>query len=605
MNGEMSPQTRQHLLDLFSSDAWVSKDGVIQLSNDFLKDRFRDLRAWDDPTGHAFWELFDGNNATLARKAYDDWRASGQMTVHFGVTGPDLTQSTGTTEVHLFHMGPFEMGVMVDPSSVSGVERVRNLDTYMRVFQSYMREAKIGMIIFEEVAPSVDIIKQMNQEAADILEQPLTALIGRNVIELITSEEQEQKVSLFEQRRQGKQDLPYIEARVITGKGETITVEAVLGDITWYGRPAGFVMFKDVTERSLMFAELRRYAQAFELLQDTVVLADGSFNILYVNPAGLERSGYSIDEVVGKYVGVFGGMGKDDKVADELMRKLIHDGSWQGEVKAFRRDGTDYPVDIVVTFQRDPEGHPQMVTVVSRDISTRKASERSLRRARERAEFFTDLMSHDINNYIQGIMGRLELLSKSDLSQEQVRHVNRAIEQALKTSDLTARVRKISQAQHAGALLPIDLIAVVNEALEDLRLKWKDRAYTVRGTYPPARAVVLADELLKDLVINILDNAIKHSPQASDIEVRAKTRTEGRRTLWRLEVADHGPGIPDAQKDEVFFRFVRKGSAEGSGLGLSLVMALTERYNGRVWIEDRVPGEHSLGTRVVLELPAA
>ncbi len=182
---------------------------------------------------------------------------------------------------------------------------------------------------------------------------------------------------------------------------------------------------------------------------------------------------------------------------------------------------------------------------------------------------------------------------------------NAATEQALKTSDLTARVRKISQAQHGGELMPIDLVVVLNEALEDLKLKWKDRQYDVRISHRSAKVMVLADGFIKDLVINILDNAIKHSPQPSSIEISTKTRMEGRRMLWRLEVADQGQGIPDAEKDEVFYRFVRKGASGGSGLGLSLVMALSERYNGRVWIEDRVPGDRTLGTRVVVEMPVA
>jgi two-component system sensor histidine kinase MprB len=71
-------------------------------------------------------------------------------------------------------------------------------------------------------------------------------------------------------------------------------------------------------------------------------------------------------------------------------------------------------------------------------------------------------------------------------------------------------------------------------------------------------------------------------------------------------VADHGPGIPDEDKTSIFFRFVRKvQDSEGSGLGLSLVLALTDRYQGRVLVEDRVTGDQEKGARFIVELPAA
>ena len=606
MKGALPPESQQLLLDLFASDAWVSEGGNILLSNGFLRDRARDSCGWDDPAGHAFWELFEGQGAEGARSAYDAWRASGTGTGHVLVSGSAITRPMGNAEIHLFNMGPFELGVMFVPHSQSGADRIRKLDTHLRIFQSYISQARIGMVIFEEVAPRVATVRQVNDEAAEIFELSPQELIGRNLLELVRPDEQERNVGLYLSWQRGETDLPFLEVGVTTGSGETLTVEAVLGGITWDGRPAGFVMFRDVTERAVIFAELRRYAQAFELINDTVVLADGNFNVIYVNPAGLERSGHPIDDVVGKFVGVFGAMRPTEQDIDGIKRTLMRDGTWRGERWAQRIDGTEYPVDLVVSLQRDPGGKPQMVTIVSRDISAQKANERSLRRARERAEFFTDLMSHDINNYIQGVLGRLELLATSDLDEGQRAHVRQAMDQATRTSELVARVRAVSQAQHAGALKPVDLRATISECLEDLRLKWRSKPFEVRAAHAPEPATVMADDLLRDLVINLLDNAIKHSPQREPLlEIATRPHREDRTRLWRLEVADHGPGVPDAQKQEVFYRFVRRGSGEGKGLGLSLVMALAERYNGRAWVEDRVPGDHTQGARFVVELPAA
>jgi PAS domain S-box-containing protein len=420
-------------------------------------------------------------------------------------------------------------------------------------------------------------------------------------------EERKDLRGLWKQVMISDADLPFVEMEVIAGGGEAINLEVMLGSMTWKGRPALFAIFRDITERTLMMAELTRYAEAFELLQDTVVLADGSFRIIYVNPAGLKRSGYSLDEVVDRPVDIFGAMRPGEEDTNELRSTFLEKGAWRGERWAVRKDGTEYPVDIIVTLQRDTEGIPQMVTLVSRDISLQKSNELSLMRARERAEFFRDLMSHDINNYIQGVIGRLELLAGTQLTDVQRSHIFQAMEQAKRTSDLVSRVRTISQARHGEELREVDLLSVVGEAIEDLRRKYKDIPFVVSIVPQHERVLVLADDLLKDLVINVLDNAIKHSVQPPGIvEVATRPTWEGRKRIWRLEISDHGPGIPDSDKEEIFFKYVRRGgNPEGSGLGLSLVMAIAERYNGRVWIEDRVPGDHTQGARVVVELPAA
>jgi len=70
-------------------------------------------------------------------------------------------------------------------------------------------------------------------------------------------------------------------------------------------------------------------------------------------------------------------------------------------------------------------------------------------------------------------------------------------------------------------------------------------------------------------------------------------------------VEDNGPGIPDILKARIFNRFERGDTkAHGKGLGLYIVRSLIEDYHGRVWVEDRVPGDHAKGARFVIMIPA-
>ncbi|MFY1643626.1 sensor histidine kinase, partial [Methanoculleus bourgensis] len=71
-----------------------------------------------------------------------------------------------------------------------------------------------------------------------------------------------------------------------------------------------------------------------------------------------------------------------------------------------------------------------------------------------------------------------------------------------------------------------------------------------------------------------------------------------------VSVEDTGPGIPDAEKPLVFEKFRKSGARSGKGIGLYIVHTLVERYGGRVWVEDRVPGRPREGAAFRFTLPA-
>ncbi len=148
----------------------------------------------------------------------------------------------------------------------------------------------------------------------------------------------------------------------------------------------------------------------------------------------------------------------------------------------------------------------------------------------------------------------------------------------------------------------------VDQVLRQVR----DACAKVPGTaatisYSPAASgcPVMADELLYDVFANIVENAIKHARQAPVVDIRlGETDVDGRK-YCQVSIEDNGPGIPDDMKQAVFGRMHRGDTkAKGSGLGLYLVRTLVGSYGGRVWVEDRVPGDRSQGCRFVVLLPA-
>ncbi len=143
----------------------------------------------------------------------------------------------------------------------------------------------------------------------------------------------------------------------------------------------------------------------------------------------------------------------------------------------------------------------------------------------------------------------------------------------------------------------IDLLALVAE--EAARLEGID----VHGT---SQFVDGDPRLLRRLVRNLLENAIRHGETPIEVEVMAgSTESADSGGRWvRCIVADRGPGIPESERDRIFESFYRRAgqaSADGGvGLGLALVRQIADRHHGTIHCEAREGG----GTRFVLELPA-
>jgi PAS domain S-box-containing protein len=596
-------EVARSLADLVSVDAMVTEAGKIIYANPSLSRSCRTEMGWDQTEGHHVSDLFSAANKEAVREWYEELLARKDR---FGVLelrptdGEDATVGKTLTAIRLEDR---ELIVARARDDLPVMDRFRDLEVSSRIFRNYLRDGGLGLMILQDDEGRESIIRYISPEGAALLEREPSELTGLEVAGFVAAQDREALKDFVQARTDGTPAEGSQEIRFINPRGEELLLDSVMGVTIWEGKPAVYCLFRDVTERRIMIDELRRFEQAFEMLKDTLVLADGDFNIIYVNPTGLERSGYTFEEVSGEPVAMFASTA--DGTVDPLEEavELLEKGQLLKETTAINKEGRKYPVEVSVTVSTDYKGDPEMVAIHSRDITERKEAERDILHARERAEFFTDLMAHDINNYIQGVIGFLDLLEKSELDGEQALHVSQANEQASRVSSLIERVRTISMAQHPEELKPIDVKAVIDEAMVDVRQKYSDRELDLRLTEPEGPVVVHADDLLSDMALNLLDNAVKF---CTDDKVVVDVGIEhlADRELVALSVADRGPGIPDEDKEEVFFRFVRRREEpEGTGLGLSLVMALAERYKGHVWVEDRVEGKTDEGTRFVVELP--
>jgi two-component system phosphate regulon sensor histidine kinase PhoR len=135
--------------------------------------------------------------------------------------------------------------------------------------------------------------------------------------------------------------------------------------------------------------------------------------------------------------------------------------------------------------------------------------------------------------------------------------------------------------------------------------------HTIELSLPDEYVVVEGDEeRLVQVFINLMENAVKYTPDAGRISMAirhaAQSRAASPRAMIEIVVADSGIGIPEADRPRVFERFYRVDKARsrelgGTGLGLAIVKHIVEAHSGHVWVEGNVPH----GSRFVVHLPLA
>lgn len=212
----------------------------------------------------------------------------------------------------------------------------------------------------------------------------------------------------------------------------------------------------------------------------------------------------------------------------------------------------------------------------------------------------TDHIAHDLHTPLTRLRQRLEALHAASGNSVAPALIDAAIAETdalLQTFAALLRLSRIEgQGPSAGSV--VDLAGIASDAVELYAPGAGDIGMQVDIEAEPALLVGDPDQLFQ-LVVNLLDNAMKYAAAGASIRVRTSTTQDG----VRLEIADHGPGIAADERDRVFDRFQRlepHRGTPGNGLGLSLVRAIATRHGGRVELHDNEPG-----LRVVVVIPAA
>ncbi len=231
-------------------------------------------------------------------------------------------------------------------------------------------------------------------------------------------------------------------------------------------------------------------------------------------------------------------------------------------------------------------------------------------RRNEQQDSFLNAVTHELKTPITSIRLYLETLQQRDVPEVQRREFYQVMlddtQRLMGTVEQVLRAARVTQKNAALNKARIEVGPLVQDAVELARVRHhlpsESVAWDLDGRSAEPLSVAGDREELSAVLSNVLDNAVKYSPQEPKIRVEVVTPDLEH---VQIKVQDNGIGIPNSELKRVFKRFYRvvtPGSTQvkGSGLGLFIVRAIAKRHGGKAWAESEGAGK---GTTVTIELP--
>jgi PAS domain S-box-containing protein len=368
--------------------------------------------------------------------------------------------------------------------------------------------------------------------------------------------------------------------------------------------------------------ERRRTAESQRLLQAAVQQSSESVlittaqldlpgpEIVFVNPAFTNVTGYTAEEVIGKTPRILQGPKTDRAVLNGVRAQLAKGEEFHGEALNYRKDGGAFVLSWNISPIRDENGEVTHFIGFQRDVTERDRAASALQYAKEEAERanrakseFLSRMSHELRTPLHAILGfaqLFELDGQSPGDAENVAQIVRAGKHLLGLINEVLDIARVESGKLALTPEPVSVRATLEETLSLVKPLAAERRVRLE---PPAGdldcEVLSSARRFKQVILNLLSNAVKFNRQGGAVAVSCEKIED----CLRINVADTGRGISADDMAKLFVPFERLDVSdtvtEGAGLGLSLSKHLIEAMGGKIGLES-VPGK---GTTFWVELP--
>lgn len=201
-----------------------------------------------------------------------------------------------------------------------------------------------------------------------------------------------------------------------------------------------------------------------------------------------------------------------------------------------------------------------------------------------------DSVAHDLKSPLTRLRNRLETLARTDISvSAELQKCVDETDRLLATFGALLRIARIESGAYRAAFANIDLTGIVEDACDLYRVAADEKGISLNFR-PEGQVMIYGDrDLLAQAVVNLLDNALKFTPQGGRIDIQLVAEDDH----VAVAVSDNGAGVPSMDHSRIQQRFVRLDAARtepGNGLGLSLVKAVADQHKGQLVMENLQPG---------------
>ncbi|MFW6048848.1 MAG: ATP-binding protein [Candidatus Bipolaricaulota bacterium] len=350
----------------------------------------------------------------------------------------------------------------------------------------------------------------------------------------------------------------------------------------------------------------KKYKQLVENQGEGIISIDENWKVVFANPAAAEIVGFdTVEETIGKDVSEYLEEGQWRKVEGQIEERYKGESNTY-ELEIFRPNEGDHRVILVTARPRlDDEGNTTGSFAILRDITDRVEAERELKQLNERMREMTNMVAHELRIPLTTIRGYADMLKDGligDTSDDQQDILDKISRSSERLSDLTKNfldLEKIESGQFNLGQVRMKVDELIKEVLVEASAHAEDKGLELSSDLEEGLSILGDRQKLFQAFSNLIANAIKFTP-AGSIWIRAERGEDG----VTVEVEDEGVGIKQEDLEHIFDKFYQAETsgirtANGTGLGLTLVQKVVEAHGGSVEITSRLEE----GTTVKVHLP--